>query len=656
MTQVEQTARPAPADRDRRVVTLRELAVAPENLRFGEPADDGIPQLAAAILAAGVLQPLTVRPGRGRKEAPWMALDGRRRFLALTHLAEAGAVDGDYPIEVFVETDPARQAAAVVLTNTAVPVHVADVIVAIGRMLKAKLGVSEIAAALGHAELEIKRLASLSALPAVAMDALRAGRMTLKQARLVARLGDSKAQREICRLAMEGHGFQDWRVRETISEGRVTVEDGRFTLVGPEAYAGAGGRVEADLFGELPDRLLDPAVLTTLWERRVGPIVRALETDRRTVRIAVGDDWELADGLEPFGYVRAYDLSDEARAVYGEARERHERRAEAAGAFDPHGDEVIAALAETLLARIAMTEAGSPGRSVTAVILKPARGLGVDATCFGPLPEAEPAGAADEDAPAAAEVPPDWPAVDVEGVSNAQHRARMEIMTHGLARAVADDWRMAQVFLVARLYDLVVLGRNRAREDSATVLTADVRRRPDHRSIETLNGEIERRLAGRRAAQEASGLAPLDWIASLEDVERARLLAEVFALTIDLREPRTDQLRHPARAEARAWAALCDADVSACWTPDAEFLSVHGKAQLVAMLRDMGDAAVDAERLKKPDLVERVAATAAERRWIPEALRWTAADEFPPADEAEAEGPPWADSEGEGEAGRSLAA
>ena len=40
---------------------------------------------------------------------------------------------------------PARQAAALLLTNTAAPVHVADVIVAIGRMLKTKLTIPVIA-------------------------------------------------------------------------------------------------------------------------------------------------------------------------------------------------------------------------------------------------------------------------------------------------------------------------------------------------------------------------------------------------------------------------------------------------------------------------------------------------------------------------------
>ena len=127
---------PVVIQRDERRIRLGDLGIARENLRHGEPPDDDIPNLAATLRAAGQLQRLTVRAGRGKKEEPWMALDGRRRRLALGLLLEAGEIDDDYPVEVYVETDPARQAAAVLLTNTAVPVHVADVIAAIGRMLK----------------------------------------------------------------------------------------------------------------------------------------------------------------------------------------------------------------------------------------------------------------------------------------------------------------------------------------------------------------------------------------------------------------------------------------------------------------------------------------------------------------------------------------
>ncbi|WP_293678804.1 ParB N-terminal domain-containing protein [uncultured Phenylobacterium sp.] len=223
-----------------KLFALRDLGVAPENMRFSEPADDGVPELAETIFAAGVLQPLTVRPGK-RKEKPGMALDGRRRLLALELLRDAGRITDDYPVEAFVETDPARQAAAVVLTNTAVPVHVADIIVAIGKMSKAKLTPTVIAGALGYAEVDIRRLAALAELHPKAIEALKGGRITLRQARLLARLPNRKEQGEIAEAAMNGFGFQEWRVTDRLNAGQVTVRDRRFRLVGADRYAAAGG-------------------------------------------------------------------------------------------------------------------------------------------------------------------------------------------------------------------------------------------------------------------------------------------------------------------------------------------------------------------------------------------------------------------------------
>lgn len=243
-------------------VPLRDLDVAPENARFGEAPDDDIAQLAATILAAGVLQPLTVRPGR-RKERPAMVLDGRRRLLALRILLDEGAIAEDYAVPAFEETDPARQAAAVLLTNTAAPVHIADVITSIGKMLKAKLTPEVIAGALGYAEIEVRRLAALSGLHAKAIEALKAGKITLRQARLLARLPDKKTQAELAQAAFDGFGFQEWRITERLDAGQVTTADRRFALVGADRYAAAGGRTEADLFGERAAVLLDPDILQT---------------------------------------------------------------------------------------------------------------------------------------------------------------------------------------------------------------------------------------------------------------------------------------------------------------------------------------------------------------------------------------------------------
>ena len=99
----------APASMARIQVRLGDLGLARENLRFREPADDGVPQLAETILAAGVVIPPIVRPGR-KGELAHMALDGRRRRMGLLLLRDRGDVTDDYLVDCLLAETAAQQA------------------------------------------------------------------------------------------------------------------------------------------------------------------------------------------------------------------------------------------------------------------------------------------------------------------------------------------------------------------------------------------------------------------------------------------------------------------------------------------------------------------------------------------------------------------
>ena len=62
-----------------------------------------------------------------------------------------------------------------------------------------------------------------------------------------------------------------------IDQDRASTSDDRLVLVGLDRYVAAGGRMDADLFGEFPDRLLDPQVLQEAWRARITPDRRALQ-------------------------------------------------------------------------------------------------------------------------------------------------------------------------------------------------------------------------------------------------------------------------------------------------------------------------------------------------------------------------------------------
>jgi len=447
--------------RVRKFVRLGDLGVAPENMRHGEPPDPGIPLLADTIHAAGLIYPLLTRPGR-RKEKPSMVLEGRRRLFGLEHNRELGRIDDDFLVEVVEETDRERQIAAVLLTSTAVPVHLADVIGSIGKMLKAKLTVPAIARALGYAEVEVKRLAAVSAVHPKALEALKEGKLTLSQARLLARVSDRELQKEVAVQALSGFGFQGWRISERLEQGRVTALDRRFALVGATRYVEAGGRVEADLFGELPEQLLDAEILNDLWTGRALEAAAVLESEGLTVHVTRDGEADLGEDFEPLGYVYANALSEDDLAAYQQAQSEFRGAAMQVRDGDLAEDGAPARLGDMLRLKLAVERAGQPGRVIKAVVLWPAGRLGVDSRFYAePLPEADGAEAASAGAGASPPIgaalhrraePVEVPALDLDldGIGHALHETRTDMATRGLIRALADDPTTALVALIAR--------------------------------------------------------------------------------------------------------------------------------------------------------------------------------------------------------------
>ncbi|WP_068875131.1 MULTISPECIES: ParB/RepB/Spo0J family partition protein [unclassified Phenylobacterium] len=658
---------------------LRDLAIAPENMRFSEPPDDEIPELAETIFAAGVLQPLTVRPGK-KNEKPGMALDGRRRWLALQLLLEAGRISDDYPVPAFVETDPARQAAAIVLTNTAVPVHLADVIVAIGKMTKAKLTSAVIAAALGYAEVEVRRLSALSELHPKALEALKAGRLNLRQARLLARLPNRKEQGEIAEAVLNGFGFQEWRITDRLDAGQVTIRDRRFKLVGADRYVAAGGRIETDLFAERPDVVLDPEVPQAAWLARAETLASGLLSNAVQVLVAVAPSEITDPDLEAFGDAYGMGLDAEALSAWDQAQDAAQDAASALHDRDLSDEAADPDIAAFLEAKLAADVAGEPTRDITLVQVFSDAVTGLDVRAFGPPAAAveddeevsgpldldetgdEPGTVAFEHTPplrrAVSSAAPVAvaPAPELEGVNHVLHDVRTDTATRALIRALADDPAVALTALIARLFGVLVLRQNRGKGGGALAIEAESYARVGVSPIEALDGEVRRRLAERRAAWEAAEVSPIAWVDGLAHGEKMALLAELVALSLDLREERTTSVRRAARAEAVEIAALCAADVTLHWTPDAAFLGAHPKPKLFDMLDEMGAGESRAGACKKDELVALVAERAAERGWAPAYLSWAAEPPAEPEPDEEPLADPQAASGADGVGAPAIAA
>lgn len=613
-------------------VPLQDLALAPENIRFKTPADEGVPQLAETIAAANVVIPLAIRPGR-KGEKPFMVLDGRRRLFALQLLLETGRVEASFLVKCELFETKEAQAAAAMLTNVErAPVHMADVIEAIGKMRRKKMDTASIAGALGYDELEIKRLEALAHVHGDVLKAYRKGNLTLKQVRLFARLPDRKAQGELAATALQGY-FHEYQLHQALAQDRVTSEDDRFALVGLDRYKAAGGRVESDLFGEMPERLLDPDVLQDLWRERVQPLVDAFKAAELAVYVGRDTGYRAPEGYEILPYVYPGDLDEGLKARLAEARRAAAEAAAALDGEDLTADDAPARIVPALLAKMEVAAAPLKRLALGAVLLAPDGATGVRAEFYGaPVATDEPDEGVDneaEDDEATTAYVPDVevPAIEVEidGASHALHETRTDVATRGLIRDLADHPGAALVALAAQLFKHLALHGPVCQGESALAISATGYRRGQTPSIPALDGEIRARLDQRRAAYLASCLRPIAWVESLPHGERMALLAELVAISLNVREERPTSLRRSARAEAAEIAELCAADISAHWTPDVAFLSVHPKKHLLSLLDDMGVDDLRVKTLKKEELVAFVAEAAAERQWAPPGLSWTSA-------------------------------
>ncbi|WP_304275870.1 chromosome partitioning protein ParB [Caulobacter segnis] len=625
-------------------VRLVDLGLAPENLRFDEPVDDDVPQLADTIGAAGVLIAPIVRPGR-KDEAPFMVLDGRRRRMALLLRRDRGEIDDDHLVTCQVAVSKAAQAAALVLPNTErAPIHTAAVILAIGKFRKARMDTAAIAKALGYDVVEIRRLEALAGVHAKVLDAFRQGRLTLKQVKLLARIDDKTQQGQLAQAALDGH-LQDYQLRARVEGGRVSVKDPRVALVGMGRYAAAGGGSSSDLFGEMPDVVLDPDLLQRLWQSRVDELGEKLVPLGLTVFSGPDGGVAAPDGFETLPYVYHGDLTDAQKAARASAREALDaaRVRLKAMAFD--SEAALDVMVELITADAALAAAGLGRGQLGALLLSPSADLGVEARFFRTeieevLDDEDETDAETAPRIAAPASPPDVAeakvSVELDGAGHRLHETRTDIATRGLIRDLADDPAAALTALLAQLFKCLALRGTGRVSESALAVEASAYARSGAPPMPALDGEVFERLAARREAYLASGLRPIGFIDGLPHGEKMALLAELVAVSLDLKEVRNTLIRRSARAEAVEIAALCDADLAAHWCADIPFLALHSKKQLLAMLSAMEVEDDRAAGLKKDDLVTLVGDAAAQRRWAPAALSWASAE---PEVEAPEDGP-----------------
>ena len=229
-------------------MSLGELYIHALNTR-SEPPDAEIAALADSIAAQGLLQNLMgIRDPAGSGRIGIVA--GGRRLRAITMLADRGDWAENRPVPVLV-TDSEDLAAAWAGTENEARqgLHPADEVRAYRDLRRRGRSTEAIARHFAVTAAHVNRRLALAALPETALMALRAGTLSLDDARVLTLARTERQAKTVLEQLLSGK-ISRWQLRETLTGKSVTATGREARYVGVEAYRAAGGGVTEDLFAE----------------------------------------------------------------------------------------------------------------------------------------------------------------------------------------------------------------------------------------------------------------------------------------------------------------------------------------------------------------------------------------------------------------------
>jgi ParB family chromosome partitioning protein len=228
-------------------IPLNKLVLWSGNVRKTAGSDTGLAELAASIAAHGLINPLTVRPGKGGK---FEVGAGGRRFAALHLLLKQGDIQADYPVrcEVRGKDDNFLE---ISLAENAVreDMHPADEFEAFRDLGDKGMPAADIAARFGVTEAVVSKRLKLAGVSPVILAAYRDGKLDLEQVMAFAISDDHKAQEKLLK-ALRNMDDDPRSIRRALTDGEIPASHKVVKFVTLKAYEKAGGQIRRDLFAQ----------------------------------------------------------------------------------------------------------------------------------------------------------------------------------------------------------------------------------------------------------------------------------------------------------------------------------------------------------------------------------------------------------------------
>jgi ParB family chromosome partitioning protein len=271
-------------------IPLKDLDLSPLNVRKTPPTAAEQAELAASIVAHGLLENLIVRPTEdGRHEV----LAGGRRLMALQTLARDGEIGTDHPVACLVhDGDPQEVSLAENIVRLSM--HALDQFEAFAALADQGLSVTDIASRFGNTETLVRQRLRLGRVAPEIREAYRTDDINLDTLMAFAVTEDDGQQLAVWNEIKGGY-VHAHHVRRLLTDEKIAANSKFVRFAGMEAYEAAGGTITRDLFseGDGATYLDDRALVMRLCQEK-------LATAGQELQAAEGWKWSQAAPDMPY--------------------------------------------------------------------------------------------------------------------------------------------------------------------------------------------------------------------------------------------------------------------------------------------------------------------------------------------------------------------
>ena len=259
-------------------IPLNKLTLWDDNVRTSG-AEEGLDELIASICSVGLLQSLVVKKA---SRGTFIIGAGKRRFLALSQMAEKGDVKRSYAVPCRIAPDDADLTEISLAENVCrLDMTIFQEVSAFLSLTQAGNSVADVAARFGVSETIVKGRLALARLSPVLWKLYEEEEVSLSVLQAFTLTDDHATQERLWNELPPWDRDKPNVIRHILLKEEIPATDKRVRFVGLDAYEAAGGIVHRDLFseGENGASLADPELLTRLVNEKLQTVATAASAD-----------------------------------------------------------------------------------------------------------------------------------------------------------------------------------------------------------------------------------------------------------------------------------------------------------------------------------------------------------------------------------------